>query len=78
MPKKTRIGTVVSNKMTGTVTVAVERMKVHPLYQKQYRVTTKYHADTDGESYGIGDQVLIEETRPISKTKSWKVISQAL
>ncbi len=62
--------------MTGTVTVAATRMKVHPLYHKRYRVTKKYHADTAGQEYEIGDTVTIEETRPISKTKSWKVVGK--
>lgn len=73
MLKKIRTGKVVANSMTNTVTVAVNRMKMHPLYNKQYRVTKKYHADTAGTAYEIGDMVTIEETRPISKTKSWKV-----
>ncbi len=74
MPKKTRVGTVVSTAMVGTVTVAVLRMKKHPLYQKQYRVTKKYHADTQGKAFEVGQSVTIEETRPISKTKTWKVV----
>lgn len=77
MPKKTLLGTIVSNATPNTVTVVVDRKKVHPLYHKQYRVTKKYRADTAGKSYGIGEKVLIEETRPISKTKSWKVIDKA-
>ncbi len=74
MPKKRRTGTVVSNKMIGTVVVAVERMKDHPLYHKAYRVTKKYHADTAGQDYEVGQTVTIEETRPISKLKTWKVV----
>lgn len=74
MPKKMRTGTVVSNKMMNTVVVAVERMKKHPLYHKQYRVTKKYHADTAGKTYEVGDVITIEETKPISKTKSWRVV----
>lgn len=76
MPKKVRVGTVISNKMIGTVTVAVERMKKHPLYHKQFRVTKNYHADTNGQTLEVGDSVKIEETRPISKTKSWKVVEK--
>lgn len=76
MPKKVRTGKVISNKMTNTVTVAVDRMKVHPKYNKQYRVTKKYHADTAGTTYEIGDMVTIEEIMPISKTKTWKVTSK--
>lgn len=73
MPKKIRTGKVTSNKMQNTIIVAVDSMKVHPLYNKQYRVTKKYHADTAGKTFEIGDVVTIEETKPISKTKSWKV-----
>ncbi len=76
MPKKIRIGKVVSNAMTGTVAVEVERMKKHPLYHKAYRVTKKFLADTGSEKYEIGDMVSIEETRPLSKTKSWKVVAK--
>lgn len=77
MAKKTRKGTVVSSKMTNTITVSVQRMKIHPLYHKRYRVTKKYHADTSGKSYELGDVVTIEETRPISKTKHWRVVDKA-
>lgn len=67
-------GTVVSNKMIGTIVVAVSRMKLHPMYHKQYRITKKYHVDTAGKEFAIGDTVMIEPTAPISKTKSWKVV----
>lgn len=76
MPKKMRVGTVVSNKMVNTVVVAVDHMKKHPLYHKQFRVTKKYHADTAGQTYEIGDTVKIEEIRPISKLKSWRVLEK--
>ncbi len=75
MPKKVKTGKVISNKTINTITVAVERMKTHPLYSKRFRVTKKYHADTDGKSFEIGDVVTIEEVKPISKTKTWKVVS---
>lgn len=74
MPKKVRTGKVVSTGTMNTITVAVDRMKVHPLYNKQFRVTKKYHADTAGKVFQVGDVVTIEETAPISKTKKWKVI----
>jgi small subunit ribosomal protein S17 len=74
MPKKVRTGKVSSTSMANTITVVVERMKVHPLYNKQYRVTKKYHADTAGKDYQVGDVVTIVETKPISKTKTWKVM----
>lgn len=76
MPNKVKIGTVVSAKQPNTVTVAVNRLKKHPIYQKQYRVTKKYHADTNGVELTIGDQVKIEETRPLSKTKSFRVVEK--
>lgn len=74
MSKKIRTGKVTSNKMQNTITVSVDRMKVHPLYNKQFRVTEKFHADTAGKTFEIGDTVTIEETKPMSKTKTWKVI----
>jgi small subunit ribosomal protein S17 len=76
MPKKVRTGKVVKNVNTNTITIVVERMKVHPLYKKQYRVTKKYHADTAGKQYEIGDVVEIEETKPISKSKRWVVTAK--
>lgn len=76
MIKKIRTGKVVSNAMMNTIVVATQRMKKHPLYSKQYRVTKKYHVDTAGIAYEMGDVVKIEETRPQSKTKSWRVIEK--
>lgn len=73
MPKKTRVGNVISNKMQNTLVVAVTSFKAHPLYHKPYRVTKKIHAHTTGQ-YQIGDKVTVEETRQISKTKSWRVV----
>jgi small subunit ribosomal protein S17 len=67
------VGQVTSNKMTNTVIVKVDQIKVHPKYQKRYRANKKYAADTNGQSYAIGDKVEIMETRPLSKTKSWVV-----
>jgi small subunit ribosomal protein S17 len=67
------VGTVSSNKMTNTVIVKVELVKVHAKYQKRYKVTKKYVADTAGVSYAIGDKVEIKESRPLSKTKNWVV-----
>jgi len=66
-------GIVVSNKTAKTVVVRVDRLKTHPLYKKQYKVSKKYHAHTDMECQ-IGDVVLIEESRPLAKTKFWKVV----
>lgn len=66
-------GTVVSDKMNKTVTVLVERKVKHPLYGKIIRLSKKYHAHDENNEYGMGDQVVIEECRPISKTKAWRV-----
>ena len=69
-------GIVVSNKMKNTVVVRVERIKEHPKYRKRYKVHKKYKADTGETLYKEGDVVVIEETRPISKDKNWKVIEK--
>lgn len=71
--RRTETGRVVSDKMTNTVTVLVERRVKHPLYGKVIKRSAKYHAHSvDGA--GEGDLVEIEECRPISKSKSWKVV----
>jgi len=70
---RTLTGTVVSDKMDKTVTVLVERKVKHPLYGKVIRRSTKIHAHDEQNQYGIGDIVVIEESRPLSKTKSWVV-----
>ena len=71
--RKTVIGKVVSDKMDKTVTVLVERKVKHPLYGKIIRRSTKIHAHDEQNQYGVGDIVVIAETRPLSKTKSWVV-----
>ena len=76
MPKRILIGTVVSDKTDKTVVVRVERKVKHPMYGKIIRRSKKYHAHDDANEYVVGDQVRIEETRPISKTKSWRVIDR--
>ncbi len=76
MPKRILIGTVVSDKTDKTVTVNVERKERHPLYGKIIRRSKKYHAHDEGNEYKPGDTVRIEETRPISKTKTWKVLDR--
>ena len=75
MPKKSLTGKIVSKAMQNTVVVAVERMQMHPLYNKAYRVTKKYHADSSGMELEVGQNVKIEETRPLSKTKFWRVVA---
>ncbi len=67
-------GRVVSDKMNKTVTVLVERKVKHPLYGKFVRRSKKYHAHDEKNEFHPGDLVLIEETRPLSRTKTWKVV----
>jgi small subunit ribosomal protein S17 len=71
--KRVEVGRVVSDKMTNTVTVLVERRVKHPLYGKVIKRTAKYHAHVEAGVAKEGDLVEIEETRPISKTKTWRV-----
>ncbi len=66
-------GTVVSDKMNKTVTVLVERKVKHPLYGKIIRLSKKYHAHDENNEFHPGDLVVIEECRPLSRTKTWKV-----
>ncbi len=73
MPKRILTGTVTSDKTDKTVTVLVERKVKHPLYGKIIRRSKKYHAHDETNAFTIGDIVRIEETKPISKTKSWAV-----
>lgn len=70
---RTLTGTVASDKMDKTVTVLVERRVKHPLYGKYVVESKKYHAHDEANECGVGDKVEIAETRPLSKTKSWKV-----
>ncbi|MGB3008079.1 MAG: 30S ribosomal protein S17 [Chitinophagaceae bacterium] len=72
--RKTRIGVVTSNKMAKTITVAVERKVKHPMYGKFVKKTTKFHAHDDKDECSIGDLVKIMETRPLSKTKRWRLV----
>ena len=72
--RKTRLGTVVSNKMEKTVVVAVERLVQHSLYSKSVRQTVKFKAHDENNESHVGDKVKIMETRPISKDKRWRVV----
>ena len=76
MPKRILVGTIVSDKTDKTVTVLVERKVKHPLYGKIIRRSKKYHAHDEGNEFKPGDTVRIEETRPISKTKTWTVLDR--
>lgn len=73
--RKTRIGTVVSDKMDKTVVVAVETFVTHPLYKKQIKKTTRFKAHDEKNECGIGDIVKIMETRPLSKDKNWRIVN---
>jgi len=76
MPKKQLIGQVISNKMRKTVVVLVERLKEHPKYKRRCRFHKKYKAHDEKGEYKVGDKVVIEECRPISKEKRWRVIKK--
>jgi small subunit ribosomal protein S17 len=73
MPVKEKIGIVISNKMEKTVVIKVENRYIHPIYQKTIVKTKKYLAHDELGECNIGDQVLVEETRPLSKRKRWKL-----
>lgn len=77
MPRRVLEGNIVSDKMDKTVTVQVERRYMHPVYKKYVRKSDKYAAHDEQNSYKTGDRVLIEECRPLSKRKSWTVVSLA-
>ncbi|WP_413228718.1 30S ribosomal protein S17 [Chloroflexus sp.] len=72
--KTTKVGRVVSDKMDKTVVVAVDYLKPHPLYRKIIRRTKKFHAHDEENACKVGDVVRIEETRPLSRTKRWRVV----
>jgi len=72
--RKTKTGVVSSNKMTKTITVAVERKVKHPIYGKFVKKTTKFHAHDEKNECTIGDVVKIMESRPLSKTKRWRLV----
>lgn len=72
--RKSRIGVVTSDKMDKTITVSVERKVKHPIYGKFLKKTTKFHAHDETNQCGVGDTVRIMETRPLSKTKRWRLV----
>jgi small subunit ribosomal protein S17 len=77
MPKRVMTGTIVSDKADKTVVVRVERRVKHPLYGKIIRRSKKYHAHDEGNEFKEGQIVRIEETRPMSRLKTWRVIGAA-
>ncbi|HEY0314317.1 MAG TPA: 30S ribosomal protein S17 [Allosphingosinicella sp.] len=76
MPKRVLTGRIVSDKTDKTVVVSVERRVKHPLYGKIIKRSKKYHAHDEANEFKTGETVRIEETRPISKLKTWKVIDR--
>ena len=72
--RKIRVGVVTSDKMDKTITVAVERKVKHPIYGKFVKKTTKFHAHDEKDECTMGDIVKIMETRPLSKTKRWRLV----
>jgi small subunit ribosomal protein S17 len=72
--RKTRTGFVVSDKMTKSILVAIERKVAHPLYRKYFKKTTKLMAHDEKEECRVGDLVKIMETRPMSKRKKWRLV----
>lgn len=76
MPRKRLQGKVVSTKMLKTVVVKVDRVVLHPKYKKRYKISKKYKAHNLLKDIKEGDKVLIEESRPISKEKRWRVIKK--
>ena len=74
MPKRILQGVVVSDKTDKTVTVLVERRFTHPLFKKTVRRTKKYHAHDEDNAFKAGDTVLIQECKPLSKTKNFEVL----
>ena len=72
--RKTRIGTVISDKMDKTITVSVDMSAMHPVYDKLVRTSAKFKAHDEKDAASMGDTVKIEETRPLSKTKRWRLV----
>jgi small subunit ribosomal protein S17 len=72
--RKTKVGRVVSDKMDKTIVVSVERLARHPLYKRVIRLTTRFKAHDETNEARVGDTVLIEESRPLSATKRWRLL----
>ena len=77
MPKRVLQGVVVSDKQDKTIVVKVERRYTHPLFKKTVRRTKNYHAHDEANHFKVGDTVWIEESRPLSKLKTWIVLETA-
>jgi small subunit ribosomal protein S17 len=74
--RRTKVGTVVSDKMDKTIVVQVDTLKRHSKYHKSYKVSTKFKAHDQNNEFHVGDKVEIEETKPISKHKHFKVVKK--
>jgi len=74
MPRKRVIGKVISDKMQKTIVVISETLRMHPLYKKYIKHRTKYYVHDEKNEAKVGDEVLIEETRPLSKLKRWRLV----
>ena len=72
--RKTRIGIVVSTKMNKTISISITRQVPHPLYKKYFKKTKKMMVHDEKETAGLGDKVLVMETRPLSKNKRWRLV----
>lgn len=72
--RKIKVGEVISNKMEKSIVVAIERQVAHPIYKKYFKKTTKLMAHDEKNECRIGDVVKIEETRPLSKRKKWRLV----
>ncbi|RKY98008.1 MAG: 30S ribosomal protein S17 [Ignavibacteriae bacterium] len=72
--RKTRVGIVVSDKMDKTITIAIERKVPHPIYKKYFKKTTKLMAHDEKSECRVGDKVKVMETRPVSKSKRWRLV----
>ena len=72
--RKTKVGRVVSDKMDKTIVVSVERLSRHPVYKRVIRLTTKFKAHDEANEARLGDTVLIQESRPLSATKRWRLV----
>ncbi len=75
--KRVREGIVVSDRMSKTRVVAISQGKKHPKYHKYYTVTTRVKAHDENNTYKIGDRVVIEETRPLSREKRWRIVGKS-
>ena len=76
MPRRILSGTICKATNKKTVVVEVERTFKHPIYKKYIKRSKKYHAHDETDAFSVGDKVVIEETRPISKLKTWKVVNK--